>query len=152
MKCLRRNSFIFLILSILLCGCQSSQDFKMTSLQKKELNVIETNSDRIIQECYFMNAEKENNWRHQYILSILNDKNEVIPVYYPLNQEKSACLDQLKKVEKILKKESRVRLCTRDRLEKILDGSEPEVHNFGNLGKHESPYHALTFDTICNSK
>ncbi len=152
MKNLNLNSILLLILSIMLSSCQSTQKFKMTSQQKEELNIIETDSNRIIQECYFMNAEKENNWRHQYILNILNDKNEVIPIYYPLNQEKSACVAQLKKIEKILKKESRVRLCARDQLEKILDGSEPEIHDFGYLGKHESPYHALTFDTICNSK
>lgn len=152
MKNLIRNSFAFFIFLILLCSCQSTQKFKITAL-KKELNIVEIDSNRIIQECYFMNAEKENNWRHQYILNMLNEKNEVIPVFYPINQEKSVCLDHLKKIEKILKREPRVRLCVRDRLERIPDDeSESEVHDFGQLGKHESPYHALTFDTICNSK
>lgn len=152
MKKLKYNSLAFLIILILLSSCQSTQKFKMIAFEKEKINVVEIDSNRIIQECYFMNAEKENNWRHQYILNMLNQKNEVIPVFYPINQEKSVCLAHLKKVEKILTKEPRVRLCVRDQLEKILDGSEPEVHDFGPLGKHESPYHALTFDTICNSK
>ena len=48
---------------------------------------------------------------------MLNEDNEVIPVFYPINQEKSVCLSQLKKVEKILKGEPQVGLCVRDRLE-----------------------------------
>lgn len=100
-----------------------------------------------------MNAEKENNWRHQYSLNILNEKNEVISAFYPTNQGISECMAHLKKVEKILKNQTRVRLCVRDRLEKLIDDkSKTEIHDFGALGKYESPYYALTFDTICNSK
>ncbi len=125
----------------------------MKTFEKEELHVVEIDSNRIIQQCYFMNAEKENNWRHQYILKMLNEKNEVIRVFYPTNQGKPECLEHLKKVEKVLKKGSRVRLCVRDKLEKITESnSNPEIHDFGSFGKHESPYHALTFDTICNSK
>jgi hypothetical protein len=122
----------------------------MTTLED-DLNIIEIDGNRVIQECYFMNAEKENNWRHQYILYMLDANDEVIPVYNPTNQDKAQCLAQFKKVEKVLKNVTRVRLCVRDKLEKITDGSTPEVHDFGPLGKHESPYHALTFDTICNN-
>lgn len=153
MKNLKRNNYLFSIFLILLCSCQSTQKFKMTTLEKKELNIIDVDTNRIIQECYFMNAERENKWRHQYILNILNEKNEVIPVHYPTNQGKPECLAHLKKVEKILKKERRVRLCVRNRLEKMnMDDSPPEFYDFGALGKHESPYYSLTFDTICNSK
>lgn len=151
MKNLRKNSFFILIFTTLIFSCQNVQTFKMKN-HEKEIHTVEIDSNRIIQECHFMNAEKENQWRHQYVLYMLDAKNEVIPVYYPTNQDKSTCSDQLKVIEKILKKESPVRLCVRDRLEKIDDGSAPEIHSFGPLGKHESPYHGLTFDTICNSK
>jgi hypothetical protein len=153
MRSLKENSLLFLILLVLISGCQSTPSFKMTTLEREELHIIETNSNRVIQECYFMNAEKENNWRHQYSLNMLNEKNEVISAFYPTNQGKKECLEHLKKVEKILKNQSRVRLCVRDRLKKMIDDhSDPEVHDFKTLGKHESPYYALTFDTICNSK
>jgi hypothetical protein len=153
MQNLKVNKVLFWGLALLLTCCKSTQVFEMQNVGKNELSVIEVDSNRIIQECYFMNAEKENNWRHQYILNILNDKNEVIPVYYPVNQDDFYCLAHLKKVEKILKKSSRMKLCVRDKLEKITDYTVTpiEIHDFGSLGKHESPYHALTFDTICNS-
>jgi hypothetical protein len=150
MQNLRINNSILLVFIALFCGCQSTQSFKITTFEKEELHIVEIDSNRIIQECYFMNAEKENNWRHQYILYLLNENNEVIPVYNPTNQDRTYCLAHLKKVEKVLKGAPRVRLCVRDKLEKITDGSAPEVHDFGALGKQESPYHALTFDTICN--
>lgn len=153
MKSSKRSNLIFLVLIALLYSCQSNLGFKMTALEKEELYIIEIDRNRIIQECYFMNAEKENNWRHQYILYMLNEKKEAVPVFYPTNQGKQECLVHLKKVEKILKKEPRVKLCVRNRLEKMIsDKSDPETHDFGSLGKHESPYFALTFDTICNSK
>ncbi|MBC7419113.1 MAG: hypothetical protein H7328_00145 [Bdellovibrio sp.] len=149
---LRINNF-FLINVIFIASCQSSQNFKMVTLEKNELHTIEIASNRIVQECYFMNAEKENKWRYQYSLNMLNEKNEVVSAFYPTNQGKQECLAHLKKVEKILKAESKVRLCVRDKLKKMIDDdSDPEFHDFGNLGKHESPYYALTFDTICNSK
>lgn len=153
MKNSKRNNSAFLVFIAIFCGCQSTHSFKMTTLEKVELHVIETDSNRVIQECYFMNAEKENNWRHQYSLNVLNEKSEVISAFFPTNQGKRECLTHLKKVEKILKNQPLVTLCVRDRLEKIIDDkSDPEVHDFGPLGKHESPYHALTFDTICNPK
>lgn len=153
MKNSKRNNSVFLLFIVLLSSCQSTHSFKMTSFEKEELNIVEIDRNRIIQECHFMNAEKENNWRHQYVLYMLNKKNEAIPVFYPTNQGKQECMTHLKKVEKILKNQSHVKLCVRDRLEKIVD-DEPyhDVHNFGALGKHKSPYAALTFDTICNSK
>lgn len=148
-----KNNLVFLILVLFLNACQSTKNFEMKSDEKAELNIVEISTNRIIQECYFINAEKENNWRHQYILNMLNERNEVIPVFYPTNQGKTECLSHLKKVEKILKKESQVKLCVRGQLEKIASGNfPPEFYDFGPLGKHESPYYSLTFDTICNSK
>ncbi len=153
MKCLNRSSLLFLALVSLLCSCQNAQVFKMTTLENETLHIIEIDSNRIIQECYFMNATEENNWRHQYSLNMLNDKNEVIFAFFPTNQGKKECLAHLKKVEKILKKGSRMKLCVRDKLEIAnYKDSPPEFHDFGPLGKHQTPYYALTFDTICNSK
>ncbi len=153
MKNLKKSNALFIVLFVCFSGCQSVQKFKMTTLKGEELHVIDVDSNRIIQDCYFMNAEKENNWRHQYSLNILNEKNEVIPVFYPTNQGEKECQAHLKKVENILKKEPRVRLCVRDKFEKMVrDHPEPELFDFGTLGKHQSPYDALTFDTICNSK
>ncbi len=78
------NSRNVLFLSLLImCGCQTTRKFKITQVQNKPLHVVEIDTNRIIHECYFMNAEKENNWRHQYILNLLNENNEVIPVYNP---------------------------------------------------------------------
>ena len=71
-----KNSLLFLVLSALVSGCQSIQKFKMITLEKEELHIIETDSNRVIQECYFMNAKNENNWRHQYSLNMLNEKND----------------------------------------------------------------------------
>lgn len=149
-----KNSAFGLVLAILAIGCQNTaKKFQMNTNEKEELNVIEVDSNRIVQECYFLNAEKENNWRHQYILYILNEKNEAIPLFNPTNQGKSECLAHLKKVERVLEKETRMKLCARGILEKMPDNKrQKEFHDFGPLGKHESPYWALTFDTICNSK
>jgi len=153
MECLKRNSSTLSLIIALITGCQSTKSFEIKTFEKEKLHIVEIDSNRITQECYFMNAEKENNWRHQYILNMLNEKNEVIPVYNPTNQGKAECLAHLKKVEKVLKNAPRVRLCVRDKLEKIVDARvKLENHDFGSLGKHDSPYHALTFDTICNSK
>lgn len=161
MKNLKKNNLLIPLLALFVSGCQSTKNFEIKTLSIKEegdLNVIEVSSDRVIQECYFMNAEKENNWRHQYVLYLLDDKNEVIPVYYPTNQGKKECLAHFKKVEKVLKTARRLhqplKLCARDKLEKMTDSKDtiPEFHDFGILGRHDSNYWALTFDTICSEK
>ncbi len=153
MKNLIRNSFVVAFLTTFISGCQNSKIFEMRTLKNQELHIVDTSSNRIIHECYFMNAEKENNWRYQYILTMLNEKNEAIPVYNPTNQGKEECLDHLKKVEKVLRTASRVKLCVRDQLEKVtVPYPIPKVHDFGILGKYKSHYHALTFDRICNTK
>ena len=150
---LKINCLILPLILFLFFGCQHSEKFKLKSDFEKELHVIEIDSSRITHECYFMNAEKENNWRYLYTLNMLTEDNEVISAYNPTNQGKPECLAQFRKVEKVLEKEPRVKLCVRDKLEKI---SNPELiietHDFGPLGKHKSQYDALTFDTICNSK
>jgi hypothetical protein len=96
----------------------------MTAIPNKELYVVEIESKRLIHECYFMNAKEENNWRHQYSLNMLNEKNE-----------------------------SKVRLCLKGNLEIIKKKKyDPGIYDYGSLGIHESPYYALTFDSICNSR
>lgn len=151
MKNSKKSNLEFLAATVFFFGCQNTQSFKMTTFEKEELNVVEIDRSRIIQECVFLNAEKENNWRHQYVLYLLNAKNEAIPVFFPTNQGKKECADHLEKVEKILKNQTRVKLCLRDLLEEMNPVSS-EVYDFGALGNHKSPYYALTFDTICNDK
>ena len=153
MENLKRSSSVLILIISLAIGCQSNKSFQITTDEKKELHIIEIDTNRITQECYFMNAEKENNWRHQYVLHILNKQNEVISLYNPTNQGKQECLAHLNKVRKILKKELRVKLCARDILEKRNNKEViPETLDFGPLGKHKSPYNGITFDSICNSK
>lgn len=153
MENLKRSNLVLTLIVAMAVGCQSTKSFQMTTDEKKELHIIEIDTNRITQECYFMNAEKENNWRHQYILHILNQQNEVISLYNPTNQGKQECLAHLNKVQKILKQELRVKLCARDILEKRTDEEViSKTLDFGPLGKHKSPYDGITFDKVCNSK
>ncbi len=152
MQNLRLNG-VLLVVILFLTGCQTPGGFKMTDFEKEELHIVEVDRNRVTQKCYFLNAEKENNWRHLYALHMLNDRKEVISVYYPITQGKHECREHLKKVEKVLKNQSSVKLCVRDRLERVTKPlPKPEFYDFEALGKHESPYAGLTFDTICNTK
>lgn len=134
-------------------SCQTHRPFEIKSYVKEELNVVNVSSDRVTQECYFVNAEKENKWRHQYFLYILNNDNEVVAAMHPINQDDDQCRIQKTKIEKILKADSKVTLCLRNLLKEDPDKITPNtVVDFAKLGKHTSPYNYLTFDTICNSK
>ena len=144
-----KSNFIFLILTQFLMGCQSSKDFEIKSYNNNKLHVVKISTDRIEHECYFLNAEKENIWRHQYFLRLLNDKNEVLIAMYPTNQSDDKCDAHKKKVEKIFKKEKYVTLCVRDEL--IPDPDYRDLYDFGSLGKHRQTYDPLFFDSICNS-
>lgn len=150
----KRDKIIFLMIFLqVLSACQTRKVFGMKTDTKKELNVITVDANRIVHECYFLNAEKENKWRHQYFLNILDNKNEVISVMYPINQDIDTCKEHLKKVEKVLKTSGQVRICGRNLLEVMnKEGVIDHVHDFGPLGKHTSSYEGLIFDTICNSK
>jgi hypothetical protein len=147
------NKVLFASIFLTILGCQATRGFQMTKLKNQELNVVSVDTRRIIHECYFLNAEKENQWRHQYVLYMLNENNEAIPVFYPINQDKDQCMSHLNKVARVLKNQNQVKLCVRGTLQKMV---EPEVklmdHDFGPLGRHKSPYNALIFDTICDSK
>lgn len=159
MKNLKRDLFLSIFL-LLVSACQSSPAFKITTFSEPnrsnlyDLQVIEVVSNRIQQKCLFLDAEAENKWRHQYFMYVLNDKNEVLEIMQSTNQDKDSCQAQLRKVEKILKLESKVRLCIRDEFKKNVQQSEDqsEIIKFGILGSHKVVYEALTLDSICNSK
>ena len=134
-------------------SCQTTKVFDMKSAGAHEFSVIKVKGGRVIQECSSMNAKDENVWRHQYRLHVLNEKNEVISLYHPINQDIDTCNTQLEKIERVLKNAKAFRICARDTLEKDDHKyPKPELHDFGPLGKHETPYNGLTFDTICNER
>ena len=136
-------------------SCITRSVFEIDSFEKYEgeddLHIITVDSDRIKQECVFLDAEAENKWRHQYMMYVLNSKLEVIPIIYSLHQEKSVCLAHLKKVEKVLTKNVQVEICAKDKFH-IYPTSEERSQDFGKLGKHHVRYDYLTFDSICSSK
>lgn len=150
------HSVFFLLVS----ACQSTPAFKIATFPERnrsnlyDLHVIDVVSNRIQQKCLFLNAEDENQWRHQYFMYVLNDKNEVLEIMQSTNQDKDSCQIQLNKIEKNLKPESLVKLCVRGELKKNVPQSEDqdEFIKFGTLGGHKVVYEALTLDSICNSK
>lgn len=151
-----RNSTLFILLFWLSTSCT------LLSAQKYSINtypsatggdtqqVITVSSDHIQQKCIFLNAEAENSWRHQYFMYILNDKDEVIPVMHNLNQDKTTCEAQIKKIEKIYQTSSEVRICLRGDIKKY--NQYPEQITFGKLGSHTTKYDELWFQAICNTK
>lgn len=157
MPIFKNNYFIFFFLFIL--GCQSASVFNLKTVSDGENNraydqhIIYVKSNRVQQECLFYDAEAENKWRHQYLMYILNDKNEVLPIMYAINQEGGICKEQLKKIQKILKQDEYVKVCADSNLKKrSADESDNDRVDFGQLGKHKVSYEALFFDGICNSK
>lgn len=151
MRNLKNNFLILLIFASL--GCTTQKIFEIKSFPSSngydDFHAITVSSNRISQKCLFLNAEDENKWRHQYMMYVLNDKDEVLPVMYSIHQEKSVCLEHLKKIEKIIKKDSQVKLCVKDKLK--TDASDSTLYDFGAFGKHSARYDLLTFDSICNS-
>lgn len=153
MKFSKSSHLLILAWAAVALGCQSTQGFRLTSLGYDEIHVVETATNRVVHECYFVNAAAENNWRYQYFLYLLDEKNRVIPVLYPTNQGDVECKAHLKKVEKILARATHVKLCLHDRLRA---SNDPRDHNqsvnFGELGIHTWSYEGLTFDRICDAK
>lgn len=153
---LLKNSLSILVLCWQITGCQSHQvyEIKTFSMDGSELHIINVSSDRISQKCLFFNAEAENNWRHQYFLYILNDKNEVLEAMQSTNTDKETCHLQLTKVKKILESTPQVRLCIRDDLKTSRHKAQDPAESiqFGELGQHRVVYEMLTFDSICGSK
>ncbi len=155
-----KNKLFFIILPFLLMACQSTPVFDIKTFPappKTKLDdhhLIRIKSNRIKQECLFLNAEAENKWRHQYFIYLLTDKNEVLPIMHAINQEGSVCKEQLKKIQKILNQESEVKICAQSELTKEIKEDErfDRPIEFGPLGSHQVVYDALFLDSICNSK
>lgn len=153
MKHLLNRTFI-VFLCILIFGCQSVFETKTFQIKDQELHVIEITTDRVMQQCLFLNAEGDGKWRHQYLMFLLSNKNEVLEVADPLNMDQESCLRQLSKIEQILKSTSRVSVCIRDEFKKKRTPSDSwaERVDFGTLGSYSVEYESFTTDTICNSK
>ena len=155
MRHLKSNSMV-LLLCVLVAGCQSAPIFNLKTFHTNgdDLHVIFVNSDRVQQKCLFFDAEAENNWRHQYLMYILSDKNEALEIMQSTNQDKDTCKAQVKAVEKILQSEPQVKLCVRGELKP--SPQDPKIQNkpiqFGRLGDHKISYESLTLDSICNSR
>lgn len=149
-----KNSIYSFFVIFFLFSCKTKNVFEINSFDTKtsasNLHILTVTSNHVKQECIFLNAEAENKWRHQYVMYILNNNDEVIPVMYYIHQEKSVCLEHLKKIETILNKHPNVKMCLRDTLTKDLTSNE--MQDFGVLGKHRVAFEALTFDSICASK
>lgn len=96
-----KNKFYLVIFIFALIGCKTKDVFKISSFDTKnypaELHIISINPNHIKHECLFLNAEDENKWRHQYMMYILSKDNDVIPIMYSVHQEKTVCLEHLKK-------------------------------------------------------
>lgn len=154
------SKYLLMPLFLFMSSCQSTTDFIFRTLDEKEaggrdlLHIIHVNSNRVQQKCLFLNAEAENNWRHQYLMYILNDKNQVVEIMQPTNQDKESCYSQLHQIERLLKLEQQISVCVRDQLKKsTLDADEKDHFvQFKSLGKHSVVYDSLTLDSICNSK
>lgn len=156
MRHLKNNSRFLLLLCFFIAGCQSTPAFEIETFHTKadDLHVVRVRSDRVRQNCIFLNAEAENNWRHQYFMYILNDKNEVLEIMQSTNQDKDTCQAQVNAIEKIIKSEPQVKLCARGELK--TNPPNPKMQSglirFGKLGNYRTSYESLTFDSACNSK
>ncbi len=155
-----KSNFLLFALCFNISACQSTKVFNLKTFPEaneshpNDIHIIEVNSDRIRQKCLFFNAEAENNWRHQYLLYVLNDRNEVLEIMQPINQDKDSCYSQIHTIEKMLQAETQVKICVRDELKNSQQDlqSHMEPVQFGPLGNHMVRYESLTLDSICNSK
>jgi len=148
-----RNKFTSIITLLFLVSCKTKDAFEIKvynlNNEPNALNLVTVNPKNIVHECIFLNAEAENKWRYQYMMYILNDQKEVIPVMYAIHQEKSVCNEHLKKVEKIIKQNDLVKLCLREILKN--DSTSAEYIKFGQLGKFPIKFEPLTFGSICSA-
>jgi len=155
MRHLKSNSIV-LLLCFIVVGCHSAPIFNHKTFHTSgdDLHVLFVNSDRVQQKCLFFNAEAENNWRHQYLMYILNDKNEALEIMQSTNQDKDTCKAQVNAIEKILQFEPQVKLCVRGELKASFQdpGKKSGAIRFGRLGDHKISYESLTLDSVCNSK
>jgi hypothetical protein len=155
MRHLKNNSLV-LLLCFFISGCQSASVYnhKTFHTNADDLHVIFVNSDRVQQKCLFFDAEAENNWRHQYLMHILSDRNEVLEVMQSTNQDKDTCEKQVNAIEKILRFEPQIKLCVRGELKTSPQDSKSQNRpiRFGGLGDHKIAYEPITLDSACNSK
>jgi hypothetical protein len=155
MQRLKSNSMVFLM-CFFIVGCQSDSVFNLKTFHTnaEDLHVILVNSDRVQQKCLFFDAEAENNWRHQYLMYILSDKNEALEIMHSTNQDKDTCEAQVYAIKKILQTEPQIKLCVRGELK--TNTQDPKTQNepirFSGLGNHKVYYETLTLDSACNSK
>jgi len=151
-----KNKVIVALLYTFNLGCQSAGVYKIQTYRIKDLDfqVIQVSSNRIQQKCLFLNAEEGNEWRHQYLMFILSNKNEVLEIAAPHNTDKESCREKIAAIEKMLQFKSEIRMCARDGLKQknAREGSWEEVADFGSLGAHKVKYESLTFDSICHSR
>ncbi|MBL7543376.1 MAG: hypothetical protein JNL11_06140 [Bdellovibrionaceae bacterium] len=151
-----KNSILFTLLCVFNSACQSTGGYKIKTfhIENQDFQVVQVSPSRIRQECLFLNAEEEGKWRHQYLMLLLNDKNEAIEIAHPHNMDIDSCREQIVHVEKILRIANQAFLCARDSLKKksAVGGSWQDQADFGPLGIHPVKYDSLTFDTICNSE
>lgn len=150
MKNLKNKCIVFAVLSLTM-SCQSLKVFRIDNFD--DLHVITTQANRVIQKCIFLEAEAENKWRHQYVMYLLDERNEAIEVLQSTHMDKVSCSSQMNEIEKVLKHERVVKVCVRDKLMKLetTDSKRASVL-FGPFGSHNVVYNPLTFDSICNSK
>jgi hypothetical protein len=150
-----KNSLFLLFFGFLISACQSKPTFRFESFRdaNEDLHIIRVNSDRVQQKCLFMNAEGDNNWRHQYFMYVLNDKSEVLEIMESTHIDGDSCRSQFDAIENMLKAAGQVKVCVRNEVKmKSLSGAQKELVSFGPLGQHSVTQDGLTFDTICNSK
>lgn len=151
-----KNKVIVVLLCIFNLGCQSASVYKIQTYRIKDLDfqVIQISPDRIQQKCLFLNAEEGNEWRHQYLMFILGNRNEVLEIAAPHNTDKESCQEKIAAIKKMLRFESKIRVCVRDGLKQktAKDGSWEEAADFGSKGVHKISHASMSFDTICNSR
>lgn len=152
---LLKNSSVFLALYFSI-GCQLIDSFNIKTIYTGggHLHIINVQPNHIRQECTFLNAEGENNWRHQYSMYILNDRDEVIELIAPTHLDKDSCRSRAQKIQNIIQSNSKLRICARDELKKKNPKSSGPTATiqFGPSGNHRVAYETLTFDSICSFK
>jgi hypothetical protein len=152
-----KNKICLIYFSLFLVGCQT---FNLNTHQSpdgdsdRDLHTVHVTSNRVRQECGFLDASDENHWRHQYVMYILNEKNEVFEIMHPINQVRETCEANKKRIEKILSSDLVVKICLREGLVGSERDKEVDYNyvDFGKLGRHLIKFEGLEFDSICNLK
>ncbi|OQW53712.1 MAG: hypothetical protein A4S09_06590 [Proteobacteria bacterium SG_bin7] len=98
MRNLKSSSLFLLLFGTLVSACQSTKNFRLETVhdQKGDLHIIHTNSDRVRQRCLFLNAEGDNNWRYQYFMYLLSDKDEVLEIMKSTHTDGDFCKSQVR--------------------------------------------------------